>query len=436
MSNLLFRKTMIFAITGLFIGISLNYSIGGLTLNNNLKNNSLSSTNYGDLIIYFLDIGQGDSIVIQTPDYNYILIDTGERAYSTRVINFLNDLSVHTLTAFVATHPHADHIGGCEEIFNAFDILSVYEPGYDIDTATYRRFLNAAENEGCPIYTDDDLDPGDYIDISNSVTCQILNINKDASNANDASIVLRIDHGVVSFLFTGDINGDQGDYVESYLVDNWDVDIDILKVSHHGSRHASTDYFLNEATPIISIISCGAGNPYGHPHLEALYRLSQHDSLVYRTDYNGDISVTSDGLSWSILYEKPNDPPMRPTVNGITYGTTGFEHNYWASTSDPNGDKVFYQWDWNDGNISEWMGPYNSGEEIYAFHKWTQDGTYIIKVKARDENYQESDWGMLNVVMPRYREITKVPMLNLFNRFLQLFPIIKWLNEIKLLIIM
>jgi len=416
MRNYLFRKTIVFTIIILFIGFSLNSSIESLTIKNASENSPFSSTNYGELIVYFIDVGQGDSILIQTPDYNFILIDTGERVYANDVINFLNALSVTTLKAFIATHPHADHIGGSAEIFNAFNILSVYEPGYNYDTATYRRFLTSAQNEGCPIYTDDNLNPGDYIDLSGSFSCQILNINSRAENVNDASIVLRIDYGSVSFLFTGDINGDQGDYVEMYLVDYWNVDVDILKVSHHGSSHASVDYFLDEATPEISIISCGTGNPYGHPHLETLYRLQTHHSQIYRTDLNGDIKVETDWFSWDITYEKPKDKPMKPVVEGTAFGITDIEYMYTATATDPNGNQLYYMFDWCDGNFSNWMGPYSSGETAYAYHKWTQGGTYIIKVKAKDTDGFESDWGMLNVVMPRAKINS-----NLFQKLVSFF---------------
>ena len=414
MKGNLIKTTMVFVIVILFIGLTLNSSIGQTT-----QKSIISPLNYGELQVYFIDVGQGDSILIQTPENYFILIDTGERTYANTVIDFLNDLSVYTLKAFVGTHPHADHIGGAEEIFNAFEIQSAYDPGYDQGTATYQRFLNAVQNEGCPLYNDDDLDPGDYIDFGGSVTCQILNINKDASNTNDASIVLRLDYGSVSFLFTGDVNGDMGDFVELYMVDYWNVDVDILKVAHHGSRHSSVDYFLDEATPSVSIICVGEGNSYGHPHPEALYRLQNHHSQIYRTDYNGNIQVETDGFSWSILYEKPEDEPMKPIITGTTYGMTNVEYMYTATTTDPNGDHLFYMWDWCDGNYSNWMGPYNSGETVYAYHSWTKNGTYIIKVKAKDTEGYESEWGTLNVVMPRSK-MKQIPFYNILNKILRI----------------
>ncbi len=395
-----------------------------------------NSTNYSDLTVYFIDVGQGDSILIQTPDSEYLLIDTGVRSYSSEVISFLQSKSVNYISAFIATHPHADHIGGAQEIFDNFEILSVYEPGYDYDSATYQRFVDAYENEGCPVYTDCEVDSGDYIDISSYVSFQILHINKDASNTNDASIVIRADYETVSFLFTGDINGDKGDYVESYLVDNWDVDIDILKVSHHGSKHASTNNFLYEATPDVSIISCGEDNPYGHPHFEALQRLSDVGSTVYRTDESGDITIKTDGYMWDVSIEKPGDNPMKPVVNGPKTGSSGINYSFSCSSIDPNQDDLFYYWDWCDGSNSGWIGPYDSGEEIFLNHKWNFNGTYIVKVKAKNTQGFESEWSYFEVSMPK-NKIKNSPLSNIFPNFRNLFNdlILKNSREFHYLII-
>ncbi len=415
--NNLFRKLLIFTITILFVVLSITSSMAHLQIRQIPSNNLISQLSLNDLIVYFIDVGQGDSILIQTPDNHFVLIDTGSQIYSSKVIDFLNQRSVSTLSAFIATHPHEDHIGGCMEIFDAFTVLSVYHPGYYLNTQTYLRFLTAAQNEGCPIYTDDNVDPGDYIDISNSVSCQILHINKYASNANDASIVLRVDYSQVSFLFTGDINGGIGDYVESYLVDSWDVDIDILKVAHHGSRYASTDYFLDEATPDVGIICVGEGNIYGHPHDETLYRLASHGTDIYRTDLNYDITVATNGVTWTVSCGQQSNEPFPPAILGPTTGSTGIEYQFTAITTDPNEDQLYYKWDWNDGNVSEWIGPYNSGQQVVAYHQWSNAGAYVVRAKAKDVYNFESDWGMLNVIMP----ISKISTLPLIQRLIERF---------------
>jgi len=418
------RSFLIISIISLLCISSFGFCTTSFTLNKNLDIKSISTNLYGDLYVYFIDVGQGDCILIQSPDSKFVLIDTGSQTYAPVVIDFLNEHYVYCLTAFIATHPHEDHIGGCQEIFDAFEIESVYHPGYNQDSATYQRFLTSAENEGCPVYTDDEIDPGDFISISNYLSCQVLSINKDASNANDASIILRLNYNFISFLFTGDINGDSGDFVEQKITDNYDVDIDILKVAHHGSRHATTEYFLMEATPEVSIISCGRGNSYGHPHYETLSRLKQYYSDIYRTDENGNIAVRSDGFSYYIFYDYPNESPYTPTISGMEYGSKNYEYMYEAEAIDPNNDWVYYMWDWNDGNVTDWKGPYAPGYKAYEYHSWSEDGTYIIKVKAKDINGQESSWGYLNVVMPK----EKINPINFFSKFFRIMQKIKFLN--------
>jgi len=394
-----------------------------------LSCNPCTSTYSSELEVYFIDVGQGDCILIRTPGYKHVLIDTGKRNYASNVINYLEGLSVGTISAFIATHPHSDHIGGSKEIFDAFDILSVYEPGYVYDSATYSRFINSAEDENCPIYTDNEIDPGYYIDIENSVSFQILNINKNASNPNDASIVLCVEYGSVSFLFTGDINGNIGDYVETYLVDNWNVDVDILKVAHHGSSHASTDYFLNEATPELSVISCGTGNSYGHPHQETLYRLSNHGSVIYRTDENGHVTVKTDGSSWNVFYEKPEDRPLKPIISGPETGFAGNKYYFDFCSNDPNNDQLFYYVDWCDGNNTGWLGPYKSDEKITISHIWNQNGTYIIKAKSKDIYDYESDWNTFNVAMPKNKDIINI-LKTLQNNYKNIFLILQCLMKL------
>ena len=401
--------------------MSIHNSVLGITI----KNSSIILENKSNsLSVYFIDIGQGDSILIHTQENRFILIDTGSRTYSSTLINFLNNLNVHTLEAFIATHPHEDHIGNAQEIFDTYNVLNVYHPGYYQTSATYQRFIQAAESEGCPIYTDDQLDPGDYIYLGSGLSCQILNINKDASNANDASIVLRLDYGAVSFLFTGDINGEIGDYAEINITDNFNVDIDILKVAHHGSRHASTDYFLFEATPEISIISCGKGNSYGHPHPETVNRLTEHNSLLFRTDQNGNIKITTDGYTWNVYYEEPEEKPIKPIITGSKQGITGLTYTFTAKSFDPNGDALFYLWDWNDGNVSQWDGPYIPGQESYAAHKWIKDGAYVVRVKAKDMFDHESEWSYFTVSMPK-NKLSFSPI----NRFIIYYHLQKFINH-------
>ena len=251
----------------------------------------------GNLTVYYIDVGQGDSILITTPENKTILIDAGDSWSHSTITNFLSDKGIDTLDAFIATHPDADHIGGADEVLEQFDILSIYHPGYEKNTSTYREFITAVENEGCPVYTDDDFDPGDFINFSTNVTCQITYVDKNAVDSNDASIVLRVVYKEVSFLFTGDISSS----VESDILNqNLDVDVDILKVAHHGSGYSTSNAFLDAVTPSVSVISVGGSNTYGHPAEETLDRLRNHGSIIYRTDQHGTVTITTNGTTWNV----------------------------------------------------------------------------------------------------------------------------------------
>lgn len=390
------------------------------------KKNGIASTNYGELFVYYIDVGQGDCILIQTPDNFHMLIDAGSNDDTDSIITFLGNHNIYyndTIDVFVATHPHADHIGGVPGIFDAFDIGSVYHPGYNISTTTYQEeFLPAIKNEGCPIYTDDDVDPGDFIDFSFFITCQILNIDKDAKDANAASIVLRMDYDHVSFLFTGDIDEE----VEDDLVYDWDVNIDILKVAHHGSRYSSSDDFLNASSPDVSIICVGEDNSYGHPHNDVLQRLEEQQSKIYRTDINGDITVKTDGTEYTVYYEKSVNHPSTPIIKDEPD-----EHTYSAYSTDPEDDKLYYTWDWDDGGDDLILGPFSSGEKCYNNHTWDEEGTYYIKVKATDEYGYESEWGILKVKMPRKKLLINNFLKKLLEKFHNLSPFLDKFSNLK-----
>ncbi|MDD1765114.1 MAG: PKD domain-containing protein [Methanomassiliicoccales archaeon] len=254
----------------------------------------------GNLTVHFFDVGQGDAILVESPDSRNMLIDCGPESAASTLVESLKSLSVTKIDILIATHPDADHIGGADEVLAAFDVQSIYHPGFFTDTATYGNFLDAAQAEGCSIYTDDQIDPGDFISFGQTVV-QILNIDGNAPNSNSASIVLKLEYGTIRFIFTGDIDFN----VENSMMANPSLDLntDILKIAHHGSRYATSDAFLEAANPIIGVVSVGAGNPYGHPSPETLGRLSSHDIDVFRTDDDGTVIISTDGVKWATTLE-------------------------------------------------------------------------------------------------------------------------------------
>lgn len=335
--------------------------------NATVKQITIHSSAIDNATVYFINVGQGDSILIKTPDGKYMLIDGGKDSCGDDVVSFLENLSVMTIDALVATHPDADHVGGLDEVIYAFNVLSIYHPGYEKETDAYINFITAVNSEGCPIYTDDEVDPGDYINISNTTTFQILHIDKYAPTSNDASIVIKMVYHNVSFMFPGDIASN----IENELINSpFDLDSDILKVAHHGSKYSTCDAFLDATTPAVGIISVGT-NPYGHPTEETLTRLINHGVEIYRTDYNGTITITTNGETWSVECERTNNAP----VASFTYYTDNLTVYFTDTSIDPDGDTLTYNWDFGDGNMSEEQNP------IYTY---SADGIYNITLMVSD----------------------------------------------------
>lgn len=258
-----------------------------------------------NLTVSFVDVGQGDAILIKTPDSRTVLIDAGPDDKAPELISYLYSNNVTSIDAFILTHPDEDHIGGADEVLRNFDVLSIYHPGYVRETKTYNEFVSAMLEEGCPVFTDENIDPGDRIPVSSSIDFLVLHIDKDAPDSNSASIVIKISYFEIDFLLTGDI----GYNIESELLVNFttELDIEVLKVAHHGSKYSTSNEFLEATTPEIGIIMVGADNSYGHPSSETLARLSAHQVTVLRTDIEGTITVTTDGIGLAFSFEKTSD---------------------------------------------------------------------------------------------------------------------------------
>jgi len=252
----------------------------------------------GVLTVRYLDVGQGDSILVQTPSGKTMLIDAGTIDAGPTVTSDLKGLGITTLDIVLATHPHEDHIGGMSSVLNNFTVKQFIDSGYPDTTKTYETMLNTIDQKNIPFKT---VKAGDTIDLDPGISFSVLNPPSTFSdNINQNSIVLRMTYGTVPFLFMGDANSDAEKNIEA---GGTDIHADILKVGHHGSSTSSSSTFLSEVQPKVSIIEVGAGNPYGHPAPATLKRLAQEGSTVYRTDLDGDITVTTDGTTYNVNSE-------------------------------------------------------------------------------------------------------------------------------------
>ena len=257
-----------------------------------------------NLTVHFIDVGQGDAILIDMGDIE-VLIDGGEK--NTGAADYIRPYIDGPLEVMVATHTHADHIGGLIEILAKYQIKDIWLNGDNTTTVTFSQFMKAVNAEGVAIH---EAEWGNTIQAGN-LTFIILNPAKPLfSDQNNNSIVLSLKYGDIDFLFTGDAE----DKAEAAMLLQSVVpipDIEILKAGHHGSRTASSPDFLNVIRPETAIYSAAAGNSYGHPHKETLINLDNVGAKIYGTDVQGTIVITTDGKTYTVQTGK-QVPPVKP----------------------------------------------------------------------------------------------------------------------------
>jgi beta-lactamase superfamily II metal-dependent hydrolase len=251
-----------------------------------------------DLFVHFFNIGHGLSILIQTPDGKNILIDAGSFDNFTTTVDFLDELNVDRLDAFIVTHPHPDHISFASEVLASYEVLSVYHPGMadDLDPSGYEEFIEAVENEGCPVFTNDQIEPGDYLSLSEDVSFQVMWVDKNATKINDGCFVIKAVYEETSILFAADA----GYYAEGQMINSTlDLDVDLLQVGHHGVNDSTSAAFLEEVTPEVAIISAGFG--YGTPPVPQTGVVSRLSGVpIYLTMFKHMITVSSNGQDYGI----------------------------------------------------------------------------------------------------------------------------------------
>ena len=247
------------------------------------------------LIVTFIDVGQGDAILIRTPEGLFTLIDGGEQGSG--VVDYLHSQGVQNLDLVIATHPNSDHIGGLVEVLNNYPVSRVITNGELHTTLVYENFLDAIAFSQADYF---EVKRGDSIQIG-SLTLEVLHPGHVIEGGlNENSIVLRLDYAGTSFLFTGDASKDnEAEMISAGLT----LGADILKVGHHGSDTSTSAEFLSSVHPAVAIYSAGKGNSYGHPNSDTLKRIINSGAQIYGTDVNGTIKVEVDETGYSIQPE-------------------------------------------------------------------------------------------------------------------------------------
>lgn len=326
--------------------------------------------------VHFINVGQGDSILIQSGNGKNMLVDGGTKAQGPKVVSFLKAKGVTKLDVVVATHPDADHIGGLISVLNNFPVAKFVDSGKVHTTDTYYEMLQLIDTKNIPFEV---ARTGQKIGFDNVLGIQVLNADSTASDNNDASIVLKAKYGKVSFLLTGDADV----AIENTMMSKYDVKSTYLKAGHHGSNTSSSANFINAVRPAGTVLSYGKDNSYGHPHKEVVSRLNYVKSKIYSTAVSGDVTVSTDGNTHSVNV-KPTvittPTPTTPTPPPPTTGTTG---NLKIVAKDLSGEVVTIK---NAGTTNVAMAGWKlvsvQGNQTFTFPTFTLKAGASVKVTS------------------------------------------------------
>jgi beta-lactamase superfamily II metal-dependent hydrolase len=251
------------------------------------------------LSVHVLDVGQGDSILIIAPGGKTALVDAGNPGNGKRVLAAMQRNNIDHIDLFIATHAHADHIGSADEVINSTKVSTVLDSGVPNTTKNYEDFLSAIKEKGVAYVK---AEPGQTFDLGGGAVITVLapiqpfftkdQLRSGGNEPNANSVVARLDYGEFSILLTGDAEAQ----TEQRMIEKDSrLAADVLKVGHHGSRYATSENLLRLGKFKAAIISCGADNRYGHPSQEALDRIKAAGIKLYRTDLEGEVTITSHG---------------------------------------------------------------------------------------------------------------------------------------------
>ena len=268
-------KELIYFCLGLLVLVVGYFTTNTDNTSSGYENNSSSS----EVLVYFIDVGQADAIYIKDGNSN-MMIDAGNNADGKLLVKYLQSLNVNNFKYVVGTHAHEDHIGGMDDIINNFKIDNFYMPEAISTSKTFEDVLDALDKNKVTFQTPK---IGDKFTLENT-NFEVLSIGNDTSDLNDTSLVLKMSYNNTCVLFMGDASSN----VEKNLL-NKDIDCQVLKVGHHGSRYSSSDEFIKKVNPTYGIIMVGKDNKYGHPTKKALDILNKYKVTIHRTDEEGTI---------------------------------------------------------------------------------------------------------------------------------------------------
>jgi competence protein ComEC len=279
------------------------------------------------LNIHMIDVGQGDAIFIQYQSYE-ILIDAGENNMGSRVADYVKPKLKGNLDLVIATHPDSDHIGGMDIVLSQLKVDKIIDSGMSYTTQTYKDYWSEVGKQvknGAVYLEDSDMN----ISLGNGLKLEVIETGDDNGSKNNNSVLSKLSFGKVSILLTGDM---ESEVEEKILTRN--LQADMLKAGHHGSRSSSSASFIEKVAPQCTLISAGLNNKYGHPHPETISNFESRNILYYVTSNLGDIVVATDGNTFTVegktytghsdgtVIDNPGDGTTTPTDPGTTTPTT------------------------------------------------------------------------------------------------------------------
>lgn len=323
--------TFTLAITVLLSSVSFSGCDTG-TITEKSKNHRVQESLEG-IAISYIDVGQGDSILIKCKK-DAMLIDAGENDKGDTVVSYLESQNVNHLKYAVGTHPHSDHIGGMDTVIDSIKTDTFICPDTTYSTKTWNDVLSSCKYNNTKVTY---AVPQKSYKLGDAIFT-ILHPEKNGiySDCNNFSVVVKVTYGERAFLFTGDAE----ELSEEEMLNNgYNLQADVLKIGHHGSHSSTERAFLNAVDPSVAIISCGENNEYGHPHRETLKLLEDEDIEVHRTDSEGTVVVTSDGDNLAVTSSDTTEKVINTTSDNKKVTTASSKTKY---VGNKNSHKLHY----------------------------------------------------------------------------------------------
>lgn len=285
----------------IFIALAVLLAVFGVSRTDFSSDDSLTLDD-GNIAVYFVDVGQGNCTVIRSGNEG-VLIDAGEREYSSKVLAFLEENGITRLRYVIASHPHSDHIGAMPAVLDKLDTDEIFLPyiadKYAPTSKTYLNLLSTVDERDIKA---EFLDENKTLDF-NGVKIEILTPVEQTNSYNNMSLITKIEYGDMSALILADAENKE---INSVMKANGSFDFSsyVIMLAHHGSNTSLNETLLTKSDSEIAIISCGKDNSYGHPHKEVTDYLDETDTEYYRTDESGTVSLITDGEKYNIITEK------------------------------------------------------------------------------------------------------------------------------------